>query len=724
MSIHPLPAHPLTRPSLQLHLGLLNLHAHPFIPFPLVLARCSSPQLDLVGRRQQHLQEAPVPLLNALQAHALATGEEATRSDPPWAALGPIRTPIYPEPPVPLLDALQAHALATGEEAALPLLPPPPATSPAAAGPHGSGSAADGSGSAADGPGLAAEGPGWAAGELEFRRVECAGRYDDARSLFVGPRAHTVRGAQEKGYFLVTPLVPPPGRYAHPSLSLAPSVNPSHCMPPLAHMVRGAHGEGRTGERVLSCHAAHPPLAVLPLTLPFPSAVPPSPHPPVPSSPRPLIPPSPHPPVPSSPRPLIPPSPHPPVPSSPRPLIPPSPHPPVPSSPRPLIPPSPHPLIPSSPPSPHPPHPLIPPIASFPFSPCSEQPAVLVNRGWVPEAVRREADTWMAGERAKGAAGEAGKEEVESGGSGTSRSGGGGSSSSGDVSEKGSTRGWFGSGGGTARASTGAGTALGKPNAPPVIHVSGVVRGSEKPNHFVPPNAPEHGEWFWVDVPAMAQACGLPRGTLLLDAMKPTEDEEDEKERTSDSNSSSSSGQAGVCPAFYSDPRFPRPKDPEELVKLPVMPTDHITYAATWFSLFTATSVMAYKRLRVVPKKRTLRICRHCKLKFVGGAFRCAQHITRWKGLKRKDVRLCKAPIPSADRGAVRELNEGKHAPREGKKKAEEMAIEACAGGAKKQCIEDFYGEGASCAKESADDAICLMWAALHLPEHLADHPL
>ncbi|CAI5937828.1 unnamed protein product [Closterium sp. NIES-65] len=112
------------------------------------------------------------------------------------------------------------------------------------------------------------------------------------------------------------------------------------------------------------------------------------------------------------------------------------------------------------------------------------------------------------------------------------------------------------------------------------------------------------------------------------------------------------------------------------------------------------------------------------KAKFVGGAFHCAQHITRWKGLKRKDVRLCKAPIPSADRCAVRELYKGKHARREGKKKAEEMAIEACAGGAKKQCIEDFYGEGASCAKESADDAICLMWAALHLPEHLADHPL
>ncbi|CAI5502829.1 unnamed protein product [Closterium sp. Naga37s-1] len=347
------------------------------------------------------------------------------------------------EPPVPLLEALQAQALATGEEATLPLLPPPPATSAAAAGPHGSDSAADGCGSAA-------EGPGWAAGELEFRRVECEGRYHDARSLFVGPRAHTVRGAQEKGYFLVTPLIPPPG---------------------------------------------------------------------------------------------------------------------------------------------------------------SQQPAVLVNRGWVPEAVRREADAWMAGERARGAAREAGKEEVESGGNGTSRSGGGGSSSSGSssggVSVKGSSRGWFGSGGGKGRASIEAETAGSEPNAPPVIRVSGVVRGSEKPNHFVPPNAPEHSEWFWVDVPAMAQACGLPRGTLLLDAMKPTDEEEEEKERTSGSSnsSSSSSGQAGVCPVFHSDPRFPRPKDPEELVKLAVMPTDHITYAATWFSLFTATSVMAYKRLRVVPRK-------------------------------------------------------------------------------------------------------------------------
>ncbi|CAI5967289.1 unnamed protein product [Closterium sp. NIES-64] len=150
----------------------------------------------------------------------------------------------------------------------------------------------------------------------------------------------------------------------------------------------------------------------------------------------------------------------------------------------------------------------------------------------------------------------------------------------------------------------------------------------------------------------------------------------------------------------------------------------HVDAAAVGLIGLAAVTLWGFLGRTSNGPERTLRICRHCKLKFVGGAFRCAQHITRWKGLKWKDVCLCKAPIPSADRGAVRVLYEGKHARREGKKKAKEMAIEACAGGAKKQCIEDFYGEGASCAKESADDAICLMWAALHLPEHLADHPL
>ncbi|CAI5998755.1 unnamed protein product [Closterium sp. NIES-65] len=445
----------------------------------------------------------------------------------------------------------------------------------------GSGSAAEGSGLAAEGSGLAAEGSGLAAGELEFRRVECAGRYDDARSLFVGPRAHTVRGAQEKGYFLVTPLIPPSGRclagqgcagegvlpchsaHASPWLvcPFAPSVKHSSFMPMRAHTVRGAQEKGyflvtpllpRAGSGMprKTCEVLSLLAPIVALSSPGSVSIPRG------SEARAMFLPSaglaPH---------LMPPH-----------LMPPH-----------LMPPH---LMPPHLMPPHrmPPH-LMPPQPAVLVS-RGQQPAVLVNRGWVPEAVRREADTWMAGERARGAAGEVGKEEVESGGSRTSRSGGGGSSSSGrsssgDVSVKGSSRGWFGSGGGKGRASTKAETAGSEPNTPPIIRVSGVVRGSEKPNHFVPPNAPEHGKWFWVDVAAMAQGCGLPRGTLLLDAMKPTEEEE-ENTTHSTGSSNSSSGQAGVCPAFSSDPRFPRPKDPEELVKLPVMPTDHITYAATW----------------------------------------------------------------------------------------------------------------------------------------------
>ena len=47
--------------------------------------------------------------------------------------------------------------------------------------------------------------------------------------------------------------------------------------------------------------------------------------------------------------------------------------------------------------------------------------------------------------------------------------------------------------------------------------MSGVARGSEQRGGFVPDNVPERGEWFWVDVPEIAAACGLPRNTPLIE---------------------------------------------------------------------------------------------------------------------------------------------------------------------------------------------------------------
>ena len=44
-----------------------------------------------------------------------------------------------------------------------------------------------------------------------------------------------------------------------------------------------------------------------------------------------------------------------------------------------------------------------------------------------------------------------------------------------------------------------------------------MTRGSEKRSVFVPDNNAAKGEWFWVDVPALATAAGLPAETPLVE---------------------------------------------------------------------------------------------------------------------------------------------------------------------------------------------------------------
>uniref|UniRef100_A0A6N2KPP1 SURF1-like protein n=1 Tax=Salix viminalis TaxID=40686 RepID=A0A6N2KPP1_SALVM len=107
----------------------------------------------------------------------------------------------------------------------------------------------------------------------------------------------------------------------------------------------------------------------------------------------------------------------------------------------------------------------------------------------------------------------------------------------------------------------------------PVV-VVGVVRGSEKPSIFVPENDPSSFQWFYVDVPAIARACGLPENTIYVE----------------DINENFNSG----CP-------YPVPKDVNALIRSSVMPQDHLNYTLTWYSLSAAVTFMAFKRLR--PKK-------------------------------------------------------------------------------------------------------------------------
>jgi surfeit locus 1 family protein len=52
----------------------------------------------------------------------------------------------------------------------------------------------------------------------------------------------------------------------------------------------------------------------------------------------------------------------------------------------------------------------------------------------------------------------------------------------------------------------------------PQAEVEGIVRSSEQPSSFVPANDPASGQWFWIDVPALAAAAGLPPDTPLIEA--------------------------------------------------------------------------------------------------------------------------------------------------------------------------------------------------------------
>ena len=90
------------------------------------------------------------------------------------------------------------------------------------------------------------------------------------------------------------------------------------------------------------------------------------------------------------------------------------------------------------------------------------------------------------------------------------------------------------------------------------VKVVGIIRASENPNMFVPPNEPSSGQWFFVDIPAMLSHTKLPENTLYIEALL--------------ENSESFQGQ-----------HYPIPKDPEALIGSSVMPQNHLSYAMTWY---------------------------------------------------------------------------------------------------------------------------------------------
>ncbi|KAK4436908.1 Surfeit locus protein 1 [Sesamum alatum] len=185
---------------------------------------------------------------------------------------------------------------------------------------------------------------------------------------------------------------------------------------------------------------------------------------------------------------------------------------------------------------------LITPLIPVPGNPESIQSPILVNRGWVPRSWRDKAI-------------DASEDEPLSSSSSTT----------GQESAKASWWHFW--------------SAKQEPleeHAPSIIPVDviGVIRGSEKPSIFVPANDPNASQWFYVDVPAIAGACGLPENTLYI---------EDINENVNPSSP------------------YPIPKDANTLIHSSVMPQDHLNYMLTWYSLSTAVTFMAIKRLK--PKK-------------------------------------------------------------------------------------------------------------------------
>ncbi|ERN02780.1 surfeit locus protein 1 isoform X1 [Amborella trichopoda] len=106
------------------------------------------------------------------------------------------------------------------------------------------------------------------------------------------------------------------------------------------------------------------------------------------------------------------------------------------------------------------------------------------------------------------------------------------------------------------------------------VKVIGVVRGSEKPSIFVPENDPGSGQWFYVDVPAIARACGIPENTVYVEDIN-----------------------ENVNPSYP----YPVPKGVNSLIHHSVMPQDHLNYTLTWYSLSAAVTFMAAKG--ILPKK-------------------------------------------------------------------------------------------------------------------------
>ncbi|CAI5991399.1 unnamed protein product [Closterium sp. NIES-64] len=136
---------------------------------------------------------------------------------------------------------------------------------------------------------------------------------------------------------------------------------------------------------------------------------------------------------------------------------------------------------------------------------------------------------------------------------------------------------------------------------------------------------------------------------------------------------------------------------------------------------------VVFKHFRIVKRvegKAQQYECKFCSNLYTGAAIRCAQHFAPWKGMKRREVVLCK-DVPQDVRRAMKAHYEAKTAAADERRRAAAAAVAAVtADGGKRARITDYLEGDTAARKREADESLALAWAALHIPERHIDHPL
>ncbi|CAI6011562.1 unnamed protein product [Closterium sp. NIES-65] len=115
--------------------------------------------------------------------------------------------------------------------------------------------------------------------------------------------------------------------------------------------------------------------------------------------------------------------------------------------------------------------------------------------------------------------------------------------------------------------------------------------------------------------------------------------------------------------------------------------------------------------------------CKYCFKVFSRAAIRCAQHLSSWKKMKRREVALC-GKAPADVRLKIRKKYEAQAAAKEEKQRAVLAAIASVKAGGKRARMTDYLEGDAAAAKSEAHEGLALMIAACRLPENLVEHPL